>query len=164
MAKLYRKPYVESSVFISLIADEVTNGIERGRISAKVFSYAESGDFSIYTSTLTIAEVYKQKGNPMGTLTEAQSGQILELFEHEYIKLIDIDRRIAEEAHKLSRQFGLSPNDAIHLASSLKAKCDILLSWDVNSFISKVQMSEIVVEEPAIPTKEQLSMLTDSLS
>jgi len=139
----------------------VTEGIERGCISREVLDYAENGDFPIYTSALTIAEVYKQKGNPIGALTSDQSDRILEYFEHEYIKIIDIDRRVAEEAHRLSRKFGLTPNDAIHLASALKAQCDKLLTWDVNSFISKVQHKEIIVEEPAILPPEQLPLITE---
>jgi len=159
LAKIYNKPYIESSVFIALIANEVTEGIERGRISKEVLSYAENGDYTVYTSALTIAEVYKQKGNIISTLTNDQSDRILEYFEHEYIKVIDIDRRVAEEAHKLSKRLGLTPNDAIHLASAIKAQCDKLLTWDIK-FINKVQIAEIVMEVPAIPPPEQLPLIT----
>jgi predicted nucleic acid-binding protein len=45
---------------------------------------------------------------------------ILAFFEHDYIELIDVDRRIGEQANEFCRQYSLYPNDAIHLACALR--------------------------------------------
>ncbi len=47
--------------------------------------------------------------------------------------LVEVDRNIGEAANKLCVRFSdnrLRPADAIHLASALRAGCDVLLTWD----------------------------------
>ncbi len=132
----YVKPYVESSVFISWIRGE--NGvpmrgqqIDCAKITETVLQDAEKGDYRVITSHLTIAEVHKKKG--FTKLTDTENGQLLKYFENEFIAFVEVDRAIAEEANRLCRRYSdqkLSPNDAIHLASALKAGCDVLLTWD----------------------------------
>lgn len=133
---LYVAPYFESSVWISWIKKETIDGVPRGEIVEHLLKHAERGAFPIYTSTLTLAEVHKRRHNDM--LTNDQDEEILAYFEHEYIRFIDVDRMIGEHANRLCRDTSLVPprtklllpNDAIHLASAIRAKCDVLLAWD----------------------------------
>lgn len=146
MAEHYRKPYLDASVFIAWIKGEVVAGAERGKIAAHILTLAERGEFLIHTSAITLAEVHKKRRKP--TLEESEDEQVLAYFEHDYVKLIDVDRRIGEQANGFSRQYSISPNDAIHLACALRAECDVLLAWD--SPLTGVTHPAIRIEEPRI--------------
>ena len=150
MAEKFRKPYIESSVFISLINDEISGDVERGKIAACLLSHAEAGNFPVYTSTMTIVEVHKKRGEGYTTLDSQRSELILQFFEHDYIKIIDVDRRISEEAHRYCQKYGLMPVDAVHLASAIRGGCDIFLTWD-KSLLAKASQIEdvpIIIAEP----------------
>ena len=51
-------------------------------------------------------------------------------FEHEYIRLIEVNREIGEMAQEFGAMYGIQPMDAIHLASAVWWGCDSLLVWD----------------------------------
>ncbi len=51
-------------------------------------------------------------------------------FEHEYIRLIEVNREIGEMAQEFGALHRIQPTDAIHLASAVWWKCDALLVWD----------------------------------
>ncbi len=170
MAEQYQKPYLDSSVFIGTIRHEVIerketvfrpdvnkkgqpiqrqetiiHRVESGKIGAHILTLAQEGTFLVYTSSLTLAEVHKQRHQDQ--LSNEQDENILAFFEHDWIKLIDIDRRIGEQANEFCRTYGVYPNDAIHLACALRAGCDVLLTWDLD-FVNAVQHSYISVEQP----------------
>jgi predicted nucleic acid-binding protein len=105
---------------------------------------AENGTFKICASALTLAEVHKKRGSPQ--LSAAEDKRILEFFEHEFIDIVNIDRTIGEQANRLCRQYPIRPNDAVHLACALEAKCDVLLTWD--NPLASVQHPDIVIENP----------------
>jgi predicted nucleic acid-binding protein len=138
----YKYPYLDSSVFIGWIKGERIG--DRKDIADHILKLAENGFFKICASALTLAEVHKKRGSIQ--LSEAEDNSILDFFEHEFIDIVDVDRMIGEQANKLCRQYPLQPNDAIHLACALKAKCDVLLTWD-NPFVS-VQHPDITIENP----------------
>lgn len=137
MAEQYKKPYLESSVFIAWIKGESipqtdAEGKEIGRenradIAKHILSLAEAGQFPVYTSSITIAEVHKRNnGKPA---SEGDSNAI-DFFRSGFFKIIDVDRTIAESAHRCCRSHKLKPYDAVHLACALRAGCDVLLTWD----------------------------------
>lgn len=120
----YKKPYVDSSVIIAWLKGE------EGRIDVftDILKAADGGAYRIYTSTLTIAEVYRPRGSQPSS--DKESDQLLDFYEHDFLIFIDADRRVAERAHKLCRDHGLRPFDALHVASALRAGCEAFLSWD----------------------------------
>lgn len=135
----YSKPYIESSVFIAFIKGEKTQGpthdMDAQAIFASIIKRAEKGEFSLHTSSLTIAEVHKRKG--CTELIESESSDLTPYFREEFITLVEVDREIGETANHLCRthkaapgQKALRPNDAIHIACAKKAGCDVLLTWD----------------------------------
>jgi predicted nucleic acid-binding protein len=113
---------------------------------------AEDGDFFIYTSTLTIAEVFKNKRiNP--ALTEQQNEDLRPYFRVGYIRLVEVDREIGERANELCRTHiprpnipALRPNDAIHLACAERANCEVLLAYDPD--LTKQTHESISIEWP----------------
>jgi predicted nucleic acid-binding protein len=135
----YSKPYIESSVFIAFIKGEKTQGPNRDMdaeaIFASIIAAAMEGQFKIHTSSLTIAEVHKKKNCP--ELSDGECADLTPYFREEFITLVEVDREIGETANHLCRthkaglgQKALRPNDAIHIASAMKAGSDVLLTWD----------------------------------
>jgi predicted nucleic acid-binding protein len=148
VAEQYQKPYLDSNVFIAWITGEA----DRHAVADHILNLAERGVFKIYTSALTLAEVHKLRTG--AALSARDDGEILAYFEHDFIQLVDVDRGIGEQANRFCRQYGIYPNDAIHLACALRAGCDVLLAWD-NRF-AKVQHPDIRIEEPCMIGQAQL--------
>lgn len=86
-----------------------------------------------------------QAAEPSTKLTTAQVEKIHSMFEWQFIKLINLDERVAREAVKLSRGYGLKPADSVHAASAILKKVEVLQKWDRD--FDKVK-SLIQVEEP----------------
>lgn len=137
MAEQYKRPYLESSVFIAWIKGESiaqtdAEGKEIGRenraeIAKHILSLAEAGQFHVYTSSITITEVHK--GNH-GKPASGGDSNIIDFFRSGFFKIVDVDRTIAESAHRWCRSLKLKPYDSVHLACALRAGCDVLLTWD----------------------------------
>lgn len=154
MAEQYKKPYLESSVFIALIKGEsipqmdstgkMIGHEERANIGKHILTLAEAGQFPVYTSSITIAEVHKNKLD-LEPGSEPESN-IIDFFRNRHFKIIDVDRSIAESAHRLCRKLGLKAYDAVHLACALRAGCDALLTWD--SDLLKITDSGIGISKP----------------
>jgi predicted nucleic acid-binding protein len=158
----YRRPYLDSGIFISwvkgqdigLLADGSSG--DRTPISEDVLKRAEGGEYPAITSYFTMAEVFKKKGDTNPPLTPEQNGKIMKYFENEWITWVTLERLVGEHANKLlvhyqnpdNRQEGaqLRPCDAIHLASALRAKCDVLLTWD--GPFSKIEHPNIRIQFP----------------
>lgn len=86
-----------------------------------------------------------QRSAPTNKLTDEQITKIQAMFEWPFLKKIYIDERVAQKAVELSRQFGLKPGDAVHVASAIIGKCNSLQKWDKD--FEKVK-DLISVEEP----------------
>jgi len=154
----YAKPYLDSSVFIAWLRGEVsTNGVNRKEIVDQILDDASNGKHPIIISALTFAEVHKVKGDGRPHLTVAENEKILAFFERDFFRVVDVDRVIGEEANRYCRIYNIKPNDAIHLACALRAKCDTLLFWD-RPFIAAVIHSGIRIEEPRITSHRQIPL------
>jgi hypothetical protein len=57
----YTRPYIDSSVWIGWVKGENVNGVDRKDVFEHILLLAERGDYKIYTSTATLAEVHKRK-------------------------------------------------------------------------------------------------------
>lgn len=157
MASLYKKPYIDSDVWIGWIKNEkiskmvdgVLVTVERGEIGKHVLELAEQRVYPIFISPLTFAEVQKKKGQ--ARLEDDENDNVIDYFQHDFVNVIPIDRSLGEHANKLCRTYEaerLSPNDAIHLACAIKAGCDVLLSWD--GPLNLIECDEIRIENPQI--------------
>lgn len=154
----YRKPYIDSDVFIGVIKNETVEDtlqdgskvqVERGKIGSHVLTLAEQGFYPIYISPLTIAEVHKLRHKEK--LTDDENENVLEFFENDFVTVVPIDRDDGEEANRLCRKYQaekLSPNDALHMACAIKAGCDVLFTWD-KDFLTVVSL-DIEIKRPFI--------------
>lgn len=141
----YRKPYVDSSVFIGWIQGEIIDGVDREDIASHILRQAERGIFRIAISAWTLAEVHKPRGQ-RNALTEQEGNRILRFFQRSFFDLVDVDREVGEEAHELCRLHGIRPADAVHVACALRAECDVLLTWD--SQLIRIQNPPLPIDLP----------------
>jgi len=116
--------YWDSVVFIDLI--EETPG--RHETLKAISDSAERAEARIVTSALTLAEVSKL--NNLRLLPEWAEKKILEFFENDYITVRDVSRPVCEMARPIIRGHGLKPPDAIHVATALMAKAQVLHTYD----------------------------------
>ena len=149
MASAPRKVYWDTSCFICFLNKAE---LDRRRICEDVLRNAQAGNILLHTSTWTIAETVKPKAKSLPGSRALSAKEIVAIdgmFRWTWIKKIDVDQRIAFKSVELSRDFNLTPSDAIHAASSIIWKLDVLQKWDRD--FSKIGHL-IAVEEPAIVT------------
>ena len=149
MAKLYRKPYFHSDLFVAWMQTEadINAGGDRSEIVDHIYRLARRGQFQIYTSSLTLAEVQRDNDD-----------YLLTFLENEFFVIVDLDRTVGEEANRLCRQYNISPSEAVHLASADRAGCDVLLTW--NAKLLEIEHGRVATEGPIMVG--QLSMEIDT--
>ncbi len=113
-------------------------GREHGRVEIceHIEKLASQGGVTIYTSTITFAEVVWVKtivdgGGKLNKLSPDHEPIVQKYFMKSYIRPINCDRQIAELARELMwKQAALKPKDAIHVASALFMQVDMMHSYD----------------------------------
>ena len=128
----FLRPYLDSSVFFAWVKQEdipAAGGLPRWEIVGRIFREAEAGQYPIYTSVAAIAEVRRIQ-NQSEPLAAVELAQIRAFFQRSFIQTADVTREIAEKAQELGAAHGLTPIDAIHLATAILLGCDVLLVWD----------------------------------
>jgi predicted nucleic acid-binding protein len=106
--------YWDSCCFLGWLAEEE----DKVDACKEVLDVAEAGRLTIVTSTLTLAEVVKLKGDH-APLPPENEERIDQFFKRDFIVLRQVDRRVGELARRLYWQSGIDPKDAIHVATAL---------------------------------------------
>lgn len=140
--KTYTRPYLDSSVYIAAIRDEKN----RGAIVRQVLDAAEKEQIQIVASTFVAAEVIRMKGES-APLSPDRESKIEAILRSDRILWVELDLTLALEARKLSRTHGLKPGDAVHLASAMRAKADVLFRYD-DRFSAKDEIAGLALCEP----------------
>lgn len=94
---------------------------DKAQACADVLTAASEGKLAIVTSTLTLTEVVKIRNEP--PIPASDGTTIDEFFKHGFIIVRQLDRITAELARRLVWESGITPKDAIHLATALRAGC-----------------------------------------
>jgi len=121
---------------------------EPGRVdSAKwIIERAEIGEVEIWTSTLTLAEVFKVRcGDGAKSVNPDGDRKLDEFLAQPYIVHVQVDQDIGMEARRLLRAdlpALKKPNDAIHLASALWHSVDTLHTYDRDDLLPLSGMLE----------------------
>ena len=128
MAKT-RKVYWDACAWLGLV-----NGESRKlRELEIVWKMAERGEIQIWTSTLSLAEVYKTKYEKESrSLLATHDVKIDNMFDQPFVEKVQVDTEIARSAKNLARAHHLlkKPTDAIHLASAIAWNIDELHTYD----------------------------------
>ena len=109
--------YWDACVFLAFLKRE------EGRIEIvrEMLRRGELGELVIVTSSFTPAEVVHVKGRDRITSDIEQA--IDDLFSYDFIRMMDVTRKVSEHARKLMWKYShLRPKDAVHLASAIQCK------------------------------------------
>lgn len=110
---------------------------EAGRVAAcsHMASMAEIGSVRLVTSALTFVECVRLQDQPR-TLTPANEATIKKYFERPFIEVVNVTRRIGEDARQLLWAYQhLRYKDAIHVATAVFSEVDALLTYDEDDLI-----------------------------
>jgi predicted nucleic acid-binding protein len=103
-----------------------------------MIALARAGDVQIWTSSLTLAEVYKLRGQNGAALAPVNDQAFEEYLEQDFVVEVQVDHEIGVLARQLLRQHTpplRHPADAIHLATALANNLDELQTFDQNNLI-----------------------------
>ena len=118
---------------------------------------AKKGECEIWTSTISVAEVYKSHAE-REEATES-SEKIDSLFEQGYVQMVAADYLITKDARTLLRQHRpplKKPFDAIHLATALRHNCDEFHTFDREDLLSldgkldRQDRKKLVIKKPEL--------------
>ena len=123
--KHFKRPYLDSSVYIAAINSEPT----RVRIVKAILEAADRSEIQLVASTFVVAEVIRRRGEEH-TLSVDHEAEIDSILRSDRILWVELDFSLAIQARKLARLHNLRPGDAIHLASAIRGKADVLLRYD----------------------------------
>ncbi|MEW5910959.1 MAG: PIN domain-containing protein [Thermodesulfobacteriota bacterium] len=117
--------YWDSDTFLSWLQDE------KGKAEQceGVIESAENGQLLIATSAFTLAEVLYLRGR--GNVPKDKKQEVVKFFKNDYITIINVTRKIAENARDLYWDYNIHPKDAIHVATAIFKKIEELNTFDV---------------------------------
>ncbi len=136
------KIYWDSVVFIDLI-EETPGRIYKLK---PVIERAMKQEVVIVTSALTMVEVVKLTN--LNLLDEDAERRVTEFFENAYINVRNVDRFVAEAARPIVRKHGIKPPDAIHVATAILSKVDVLHTFDQPLLRHNGKVDGLRIEEP----------------
>jgi predicted nucleic acid-binding protein len=116
-------------MWLGLINQEADK-VERCR---GVLKEARDGKIQIWTSALTLAEVFKAKCSDGNVSLQQEKDQDFENFvDQEFLTLVQVDHEIGTVARRLLRNNSKlkKPTDAIHLATAVVNNLDELHTYD----------------------------------
>jgi predicted nucleic acid-binding protein len=138
-------------VWIGLLNEE----IDKVDSAKWIIERAEAGEVEIWTSTITLAEVYKIRG--ASEVDPEGDKKLDEFLSQPYIVHVQVDQDIAMEARRLLRAKlpGLrKPYDAIHLASAVWHNIEVFHTFDrddllpLNGLVKCKNGRQITVSKP----------------
>jgi len=115
---------------------------------------AEREEIIIVTSAITLIEVIKIKGK--NQLSQENEKIIKDFFENNFIKVVNVERFVAEDARYLIWKYPhLNPKDSIHLATTLRHNVPLLNSFDDHLLKLNGKIEGIKITEPNIDLNHQ---------
>jgi predicted nucleic acid-binding protein len=118
--------YWDSCTFISRIQGDARRIVNLEFLTDE----AAAGRVQLVTSALTIAEVSHLRRDCTDEEMVRDVEQIGRFFDNDYIHVIQLTRRIATEAAKISLRYKIKPPDAIHLATAIASNCQVVHTYD----------------------------------
>jgi predicted nucleic acid-binding protein len=140
-----RQLYWDTSNFLCFLNKDEE---ERRNICEDILQHASMDEVHILTSTYTIVEVIRPRKSAIPNsrvLTPSQIDKMKGMFRWPFITTIELDERTALYASDLARDHNLKPADAVHAASAILWKADVLQAWD-RDYRSVLHL--IAVEQP----------------
>ncbi len=151
-----QRRYWDSCAFLGWLAQEADKvgdceGVIRG---------AEAGNVQIVTSSWTLVEVIKIKGQR--PLPATVDSTIREFFKHEWIIVRQLDRVTAEDARELVWKYGFSATDSVHVASAVRAHLNQMDTFDDGLIRRSGEIGSLVISRPNLPLQLELDLLENA--
>ena len=143
----------ETNCFLALFNKEPG----RVEICNAIIEAAKRGEIKLYTSFLTICECAKIKDEYASEAEIIITG----FFKHKYIIPVAIDDKVSRITRSLVREHHIDVKDAIHLATAISIKADVLQTWDGDDLLNlngKIPNVKTQILKPTIefqPTLDQ---------
>lgn len=163
-----KKIYWDSCVWIGLINDEA----DKAPVCRYLIEEAKRGEVEIWTSSLTLAEVFKRKCGASNVSIASHNDADFEAYiQQDFLVEVMVDHDIGVTARRLLRTHPVlkKPMDAIHLATALFNNVDELHTFDADNLLDlngKVIRSDgnpLVIIKPELPAGYQASLLPTPL-
>jgi predicted nucleic acid-binding protein len=116
--------------------------------------HARDGKVSLYTSSFTVTEVIKplrMETTGPRPLSSDEVDDLQGMFHWPWLKKIALDHRVAQDAVNLGLNFALTAAEAIHAASAIVAKVDVLQQWERSTALEKINRF-VPIEAPRMLT------------
>jgi predicted nucleic acid-binding protein len=158
-----KKIYWDSCVWLRLI-----NGESKSGRCEYLIECAKRGEVEIWTSSLTLAEVYKATcGTDKIALDAGHDIAFENYIEQDFVQEVQLDHDIGVLARRLCRAHEQlkKPNDGIHLATAVLWNLDEFHTFDrddllrLNGSVKKQNGSNILICEPPEPPKPKVAEL-----
>jgi predicted nucleic acid-binding protein len=151
-----KKVYWDSCLWIGLINEEP----DKLDACRHVVDLARNGDVEIWTSTYTLAEVFKRKcENAQVGLPEDKDLVFEEFLNQDFVTYAQVDADVGRLARRLLRRYTelKKPTDAVHLATAIIHNCDEMHTTDqenllpLNGRISRLDRNILLICRPPDP-------------
>lgn len=136
------KVYWDSNAFLAWLQNEP----EHEAACRDTLQAAQSGEFLIVTSALTIAEVLWLRGGPK--LGEDKAEILNRWFRRSFIRVVNLDRKTAQDAQRFVWENGIKPKDSVHVATAVQFECPVLETFDKPLIKKGLDLDDLVIREP----------------
>ena len=153
------KVYWDACVWISLINEEAG----RVAICRAYIEKARAKKVEIWTSTLSLAEVYKMRcEDGVKSIPAAQDKPFEDFLLQDFVREVQLTHDIGVRARSICRNHGVQkPNDGIHLASALFHNVDELHTFDredllkLDGKLDRRDGTKLKICEPKMPPPDE---------
>jgi len=118
--------YLDANVFIFA----ALNTEEEGNKAVALLKRIQQGEVKAITSVLTFDEVFWEVKRNRGMEKALETAEAILNFPN--LEIVSADREVASSALQIIREYHLSPRDAIHAATAIAEKADIIVSTDTH--------------------------------
>jgi len=129
--------------------------------STDLLDAARDGSVELHTSFLTVTEVIASERAVLRR-TRADEAVITSLMDSEFISYSAVDLIIAELSRIVSWDFQIRAQDAVHVATAIVRKCDVLYTIDMplvtksgrtteRAILPEIKLPELIVRQPQLP-------------
>jgi len=156
--------YYDTCVVVAYFKQEqfTENRYDRAR---HLFDEASKGSVRLYTSAITLAEVYRGLADDY----DVQKEKLVQaFFSHSWNRIVETNRRVADEARKLMQNMKrqghtLKVADAIQLASAIVVGASRVYTFDGDDLLSiNGLVPNLVIEYPPLPAQSPIPVLFSS--
>ncbi len=78
-------------------------------------------------------------------------------FRRSFLRVVNVDRAIAEDAQRLVWNHDVRPKDALHVATAVRYSCDRFETFDASLIAKSGEVDGLLIQEPKRATQPRFS-------